>query len=177
MIDRLEITYLKEDLSRWGEVSLKRTIKLLLSKNGFKLMFVYRLMRIIKNSVLLKPLYYYERIRYHHLCVKYGCDIPSRVEILGGVKILHTVGLTINSQVKIGKNFTAVGVGTLIGGTEKGTPCIGDNVLIGGNATIIGNVRIEDNATIGAGALIVKDVTMGSVAVSMPAVITNNSIR
>ena len=168
MFDKQEQLFLKEDIKRWGGVdpSILEILKLYYSKNGFKLMVNYRINNIIKNSVILKPFYLLWRLRYHHLCVKFGCDIPSHVKIAGGVKIIHTVGLTINSKVKIGKNFTAVGVGTLIGGTEKGVPQIGDNVVLGGNVTIVGNVKIGSNVEIGAGALVVQDIQDNAVVIN-----------
>ncbi|MBQ8019953.1 MAG: serine acetyltransferase, partial [Paludibacteraceae bacterium] len=48
-------------------------------------------------------------------------------------------------------------------------PTIGNNVSIGANATIIGDITIGDNVIIGAGAVVVKDVPQYSVVVGNPA--------
>lgn len=48
-------------------------------------------------------------------------------------------------------------------------PVIGNSVLIGANAVIIGNVRIGDNSIIGAGSVVTKDIPANSVAFGVPA--------
>lgn len=56
--------------------------------------------------------------------------------------------------------------GVTIGQSSSGAPKIGNNVLIGANATIIGGIEIGDNAKIGAGAVIQENIPANCTAVS-----------
>ena len=60
-----------------------------------------------------------------------------------------------------------------LGGTGKVSgdrhPKVGDGVLIGAGASVLGNVRIGDGAKIGAGAVVLRDVPCGTTAVGNPA--------
>ena len=49
-----------------------------------------------------------------------------------------------------------------------GRPIIGDNVSLGCNVTIIGNIKIGNNVTIGAGSVVVKDIPDNAVVVGNP---------
>lgn len=55
--------------------------------------------------------------------------------------------------------------GALIGANSRGVPHIGDNVMVGGHAIIIGDVKIGNNVKIGAGAIVTHDVPDNSVVV------------
>lgn len=74
----------------------------------------------------------------------------------------------INHEVVIGENVTAV-PGTVIGKSKGRVPSIGNNVSIGANCTIIGDVSIGNNATIGAGSVVIRDITENSTVVGNPA--------
>lgn len=50
-----------------------------------------------------------------------------------------------------------------------GAPVIGDDVVIGAGAVILGNIHIGDGARIGANAVVLNDVPAGAVAVGVPA--------
>jgi serine O-acetyltransferase len=52
---------------------------------------------------------------------------------------------------------------------EKRHPTVGDNVVIGSGAKVIGPVTIGENAAVGANAVVVKDVAAGGTAVGVPA--------
>ena len=52
---------------------------------------------------------------------------------------------------------------------HKGLPVVGDNVLIGTHAQILGNVKIGDNAVVGAGSIVTHDVSANVVVVGNPA--------
>lgn len=77
-------------------------------------------------------------------------------------------GIIINWQAKIGSNvkiYQQVAIGD--DGKDPGNvPQIGNNVVIGAGAKIIGKVRIGDNVRIGAGAIVVEDVDDNCTVVS-----------
>ena len=58
---------------------------------------------------------------------------------------------------------------TSIGTTDRGVPSIGNNVTIGANVCIVGNVNIGDNCTIGAGSVVTKSFESNSIIVGNPA--------
>lgn len=53
-------------------------------------------------------------------------------------------------------------------------PCIGNNVMIGAGAVILGNIFIGDNAVIGANAVVTHDIPADSLAVGVPAMIKHH---
>lgn len=108
---------------------------------------------------------------HYYLRVVYGCDIMPGTKIGGGTRFPHRgLGVVINKDCVIGKNCT-IGKGVVIGGRSGNpvVPKIGDNVLVGSNAVIIGPIKIGDNAQIGAGAVVVHDVPENAVVVGNPA--------
>ena len=80
------------------------------------------------------------------------------------------LGNVFHPEVKIGKNCKILH-GVTMGGRagHKGLPIIGDNVLIGVHAQILGNVRIGNNSVVGAGAIVTHDVPDNVVVVGNPA--------
>ncbi len=70
--------------------------------------------------------------------------------------------------------FSAPGIGGGMGrgdvGAGEGLPVIGDNVIIGGRALIVGPIRIGNNVTIGVAAIVIKDVKEGVCMVCRPAI-------
>lgn len=91
----------------------------------------------------------------------------------GGCKITHFGGIFINGRARIGKNVEIYQDVTLMikysrDGGEAGAPQIGNNVIIGAGAKIIGGVTIGNGAVIGANAVVTKDIPENAVAVGNP---------
>lgn len=141
--------------------------KFFITHGGAQISCCYRIYKacVFKKRRILSFLF---RIVYNHLCVKYGCDIPSKVNIGAGLCLPHPNGVVINSGVSIGKNVTILG-GTVLGHTEKGIPTVEDGAYIGANACIIGNVVIGHDSIIGAGSVVTKDVLAYQVVAGNPA--------
>jgi serine O-acetyltransferase len=88
----------------------------------------------------------------------------------------HTVGTVLGAE-RIGDNCTimqGVTLGTSepdMGFTVSQRPIIGNHVLIGAGAKVIGRITIGDHAKIGANAVVLRDVPAFSLAVGVPATI------
>lgn len=102
-----------------------------------------------------------------------GCDIKCDTIIGEGFEIFHSAhGSMVSPTTIIGRNVS-LRQNTTIGakgfnGAEK-SPVIEDNVTIGPNACIIGNITIGHHSVIGAGAVVVKDVPPYAVVAGNPA--------
>ena len=102
-----------------------------------------------------------------------GCDIKCDTIIGEGFEIFHSAhGSVVSPTTIIGRNVS-LRQNTTIGakgfnGAEK-SPVIEDNVTIGPNACIIGNITIGHHSVIGAGAVVVKDVPPYAVVAGNPA--------
>ena len=104
----------------------------------------------------------------------FGIEVSPRVEIGGGLFLPHTVGTVIGAE-RIGCNVTIM-QGVTLGTREPDMqftvslrPVIGNHVLIGAGAKIIGRVMIGDYARIGANAVVLDDVPPYAVAAGIAA--------
>ena len=110
----------------------------------------------------------------------FGIEVSPKVEIGGGLFLPHTVGTVIGAE-RIGKNVTimqGVTLGTKepdFGFTVSTRPIIGDHVLIGAGAKVIGPVTVGDYAKIGANAVVVHDIPAYALAVGVPARVIKNA--
>ncbi|MDP3732830.1 MAG: serine O-acetyltransferase EpsC [Candidatus Omnitrophota bacterium] len=104
-----------------------------------------------------------------------GIEIHPGAKIGNGLFIDHGMGVVIG-ETSIIKNNVLLYQGVTLGGTglEKGKrhPTIGNNVVVGGGAKILGNITIGDNSYIGANAVVIKDVPPDSTVVGVPGRIT-----
>jgi serine O-acetyltransferase len=102
----------------------------------------------------------------------FSVDIHPAARIGKGILLDHATGVVVGETAVIGNNVSILHHVTL-GGTGKSGgdrhPKIGDGVLIGAGATILGNVTIGEGAKIGAGSLVLIDVPPRTTAVGNPA--------
>lgn len=106
----------------------------------------------------------------------FGIEVSPKVQIGGGLFLPHTVGTVIGAE-RIGDNCTIM-QGVTLGSSEPDMdftvserPVIGNDVLIGAGAKVIGRVTVGDHAKIGANAVVLRDVPAHAVAVGVPATI------
>ncbi|MCA0365854.1 MAG: serine acetyltransferase [Bacteroidetes bacterium] len=145
------------------------------NKNNPKGRFIavfYRIANNIKASkfILIQILGYPIRKIYQYLVIwVMGVEIPENTKIGYGLQIWHGTGLVINPEAVIGNNVL-LRHNVTIGNKYLGSKCpvIGNNVEIGANTTIIGEVLIGDNVTIGANTFINKSVPNDSIVYGNP---------
>ncbi len=104
-----------------------------------------------------------------------GIEIHPGAVIAGGFFIDHGTGVVIGETSVIGRNVTLF-QGVTLGGTgkERGKrhPTLGNNIVIGAGAKVLGNIKVGDNSYIGANAVVIKDVPPNSTVVGVPGRIT-----
>jgi serine O-acetyltransferase len=103
-------------------------------------------------------------------------DIHPATRIGSGVFIDHGTGIVIGETAVIGDDVSLL-QGVTLGGTgkERGDrhPKLGRGVLVGANATVLGNITIGDYAKIASGSVVLKPVPPGCTAAGVPARLTN----
>lgn len=101
-----------------------------------------------------------------------GIEIHPGATIGKGLFIDHGMGVVIGETAEIGDNVT-IYHGVTLGGTGKHTgkrhPTIGDNVLIGTGAKVLGPITVGNNAKIGANSVVLHNVPEGATAVGIRA--------
>ncbi len=147
------------------------------SPKAFTIVFFYRLASYFAQNRfwVIKFLGIPIRIIYR-LLIEWilGVEIPDVVKSGGGLSVHHGVGLVLNPGVVLGKNIvlrhnTTIGHKTDKYGNSLGAPIIRDNVDVGANVVIIGNISIGENSIIGAGSVVVKDVPANCIVAGNPA--------
>lgn len=107
-----------------------------------------------------------------------GIEIHPGARIGKGFFIDHGMGVVIGETAEIGDNVTLYHDVTLGGTTvfnakgkimSKRHPTIGNNVIIGSGAQVLGPIKIGDNVKIGSNAVVIKDVEADSTVVGVPA--------
>jgi serine O-acetyltransferase len=97
-----------------------------------------------------------------------GVDIVLGAEIGEGTFFVHGNGIVIGAGARIGERCGIFHQVTF-GWANGGWPTIGDDVLIGAGAKLIGGITVGDRAAIGSNAVVVKDVPPGATVVGIPA--------
>jgi serine O-acetyltransferase len=161
--------YVRSDLYRYeGKTGWRMFFKHYYISPGFRFCFFLRICQKLKKSN--KLVYVFFRLVLRHYSFKYGYDIPVDTQIGYGFYIGHFGGVVISSRARIGNNCN-ISQGITIGyspGNNKGYPTIGDNVYIGPNAVVIGNIIIGDNVAIGANAVINKSCEKNQIIAGVP---------
>lgn len=109
-----------------------------------------------------------------------GIEIHPGAKIGKGLFIDHGSGVVIGETAEIGNNCTLY-QGVTLGGTGKDVgkrhPTLGNNVMIGAGAKVLGPFRIGDNSKIAANAVVLSEVPPDSTAVGIPAKVVKRNDR
>lgn len=100
-----------------------------------------------------------------------GIEIHPGATIGKGVFIDHGMGVVIGETAIIG-DYALIYQGVTLGGTGKETgkrhPTLGENVVVGAGAKVLGNLQIGSNVRIGAGSVVLRDVPSDCTVVGIP---------
>ena len=157
------------DVDRFREEdrSLRVLIRGLLSQ-GFQALFVYRIFHwFYERHIPTQPLRFFVE-RFVEIIT--GISIPAQAMIGKGLRIHHFGGIIVHSTAVMGEHCTVYHGVTLgdRGGWGR-APQVGNRVLIGAGAKLIGEIVIGDDCVIGANAVVHTSVPSGHLAVGVPA--------
>ncbi len=100
-----------------------------------------------------------------------GIEIHPGAAIGRGVFIDHGMGVVIGETAIVG-DYSLIYQGVTLGGTGKETgkrhPTLGENVVVGAGAKVLGNLQIGNNVRIGAGSVVLRDVPSDCTVVGVP---------
>jgi serine O-acetyltransferase len=163
-IVRADIARFREEGPGWRPM-----VRGILSQ-GFQALFVYRVFRWChEHRIPTQPLrFFVERF----IETTTGISLPAQAQIGQGLRIHHFGGIIVHSEASIGEYCTlyhSVTLGDL--GGWGGAPRVGNHVIIGAGAKLLGNIEIGDDCHIGANAVVRTSVPARCLAVGVPAVI------
>nr|WP_199290508.1 serine O-acetyltransferase [Leptolyngbya sp. FACHB-36] len=100
-----------------------------------------------------------------------GIEIHPGAQIGEAVFIDHGMGVVIGETAIIG-DYALIYQGVTLGGTGKESgkrhPTVGENVVVGAGAKVLGNIQIGNNVRIGAGSVVLRDVPSDCTVVGVP---------
>lgn len=142
-------------------------LDVVLSYPGFLAITAHRFNHaLFKRGVPLLPRFFAEMVHRST-----GIDIHPGATIGRGFFIDHGTGVVIGGTSIVGDNVT-IYQGVTLGGTSlqrmKRHPTIGNNVVVGSGAKVLGDITIGDNSKIGSNSVVVKDVPPNSTVVGIP---------
>jgi serine O-acetyltransferase len=143
------------------------TLEILLAYPGFHARQNHRLAHTLFNwHVPVLP-----RLISHVSRFLTGIEIHPGAQIGDGFFVDHGMGVVIGETSVIGDNVTLY-QGVTLGGTsqqkKKRHPTLGNNVVVGVGAQVIGDITIGDNAKVGAGSVVISSVPPNATVVGVP---------
>lgn len=164
---------LREDLqvARDRDPAARSTLEVALAYPGVHAVWAHRLThRMWRNPALRLP----ARLLSQATRSATGIEIHPAASIGRRLFIDHGMGVVVGETSVVGDDVTLFH-GTTLGGRSmthgKRHPTIGDRVVVGAGAKVLGAVWVGDDAQVGANAVVVKDVPAGAVAVGVPAAV------
>ena len=161
---------MREDLEAYIErdPAARNKLEVFLLYSGYKAVRKYRRAHWFHtHHMKLLARYLSQRARH-----KTGVEIHPGATIGRGLVIDHGMGVVIGETTEIGDNCL-IYQGATLGGTgkEQGKrhPTLGNNVMVGAGARVLGPFKVGDNSRIAAGAVVLTEIPPNSTAVGVPA--------
>jgi len=146
------------------------------AKNIFEVIFLYPgfhalIWHRISHFFYINHLFFLARLISQLGRFFTGIEIHPGAKIGKGLFIDHGMGIVIGETAEIGDNCT-IYHGVTLGGTGKDTgkrhPTIGNNVLIGTGAKVLGPFKVGDNSMIGANSVVLKGIASDTTVTGIP---------
>ncbi len=163
---------LREDIAcvKSRDPAARSALEIFLLYPGLKAIRLHRL----ANWFYVRNMFFMARWISQRASKKTGIEIHPAVKIGKRFFIDHGTGVVIGETAVNGDDVT-IYQGVTLGGTGKDTgkrhPTIGNNVMIGAGAKVLGPLVIGDNSRIAAGAVVLHDIPANSTAVGVPAMV------
>jgi len=144
------------------------TLEVVLTYAGFHALLAYRISHWLKSmGVPFLPRFISQIAR-----LLTGIEIHPSAKIGTGFFIDHGMGVVIGETAEIG-DYVTLFQGVTLGGTgkERGKrhPTLGNHVVVGAGAKILGGITVGDNVKIGANSVVIKNVPPNSTVIGVPA--------
>lgn len=151
-----------------GKTDLASFLNCILRCPGFRVLYYHRLLVQKKGIIRLGV-----RMLNRSLQKRMHIEIPAKLKLGKGALLLHPYGIVINKDAVIGDNFTVLKGATIGSDLTKniGVPQIGNNVYVGLNSTVVGNIKIGNDVMIAANTFVNFDVPDGSLVIGSPGVV------
>ncbi len=161
---------IRDDIAavRQRDPAAKSDVEVLLLSSGVHAILAYR----VAHKLYLSKHYFPARLISQIARAATGIEIHPGATIGKGFFIDHGMGVVIGETTEIGNNCS-IYQGVTLGGTGKDVgkrhPTLGNNVMVGAGAKVLGPFTIGDNTKIAAGAVVLKEIPDESTAVGVPA--------
>jgi len=160
------------DATRARDPAARSSLEVVFCYPGFQALLFHR----AANWLWRHRRYFLGRFVSHIGRVVTGIEIHPGAKIGRCLFIDHGMGVVIGETAEIGDNCTLY-AGVTLGGTRptkdqtgrKRHPTIGNNVIVGAGAKVLGPLKVGDGARIGAAAVVLKEVPPGATMVGNPA--------
>lgn len=169
---------IKSDIAavRERDPAARSAIEILLLYPGLKAIRMYRR----AHWFYAHKCFFLARLISQRAARKTGIEIHPGAKIGKGLFIDHGTGVVIGETAEIGENCT-IYQGVTLGGTGKDHgkrhPTLGNNVMVGAGAKVLGPFKVGDNSRIAAGAVVLSEVPENSTAVGVPARVVKMGIK
>lgn len=164
------ISRLREDIATIKErdPAARSTVEILLAYPGLHAVLFYRFSHVLWQRGWTTP----ARVLSHLARFLTGIEIHPGATIGRRFFIDHGMGVVVGETAIVGDDVTLY-QGVTLGGTgkERGKrhPTLGNNIIVGVGAKVLGAITIGDGARIGGGSVVLKDVPPHTTAVGVPA--------
>lgn len=162
-------SHLKDDLRAVfdRDPAVRSVFEIFFCYPGFHAMLFYR----VSHWLWTHKVYFLGRFVSHLGRFMTGIEIHPGARIGRGFFIDHGMGVVIGETAEIGENCTLYH-GVTLGGTswakEKRHPTLGDNVVVGSGAKILGPFTVGDGSKVGSNSVVVKEVPENATVVGIP---------
>ena len=162
------------DSVRERDPAARSTLEIFLVYSGLHAIWVHRITHWLwKRNVKLPARMLSQTARWLT-----GIEIHPGATIGSGFFIDHGMGVVIGETAEVGADVT-IYHGVTLGGTSlnkgKRHPTLGDRVVVGAGAKVLGNITIGEDSRVGANAVVVKSVPANAVVVGVPGQIVQRS--